>query len=169
MDEQVQDETLDSQNEATEEVEKTEIVEETAETVETEDAEKLKDANKRLFERAKKAEAENKVLKAKQEVKVEVPAQTADPDELRLIAKGLSDQEIDQAKVIAKGRGISLPEALKDPLLIAYRKELEEQRRKEKAKLGASKGSGQADDEILVKPGTTLEEHRLIWEKALGR
>src|SRR3990167_7292275 len=61
-------------------------------------------AKSQLTARAKKAEEELKALKAN-------PPVTNDPqlsDELKLIARGLSDEEIDKAKVIAKGTGIAL-------------------------------------------------------------
>lgn len=88
-------------------------------------------------------------------------------EELKLIAKGLSDEEIEQAKVIAKGRGTNLAEALKDPMFTAFQKELKEQARKESAKLGASRGSGKADVETF-RPGMTDEEHKALWRKNNG-
>ena len=57
------DETVDSTNDTTEEVVNTEEVEET-DLSETEDLGELQEKNKKLFERAKKAEAEAKLLKA---------------------------------------------------------------------------------------------------------
>ena len=169
MDEQSELENVDSTNDTTEEVVNTEeVVEDETSTVDSEDeTEKLQATNKRLFERAKKAEAELKELK-KAPPKVQT-AQTEDRDELRLIAKGLSDEEIEQAKVIAKGKGISLAESLKDSMFIAYQKELKEQQRKEKAKLGASKGSNQSGDETLIKSGMSEAEHKEVWNKVLGR
>jgi hypothetical protein len=74
----------------------------------------------------------------KQEIKTNDPQLT---EELKLIARGLSDEAIEQAKVIAKGKDIPLPEAIKDPLFAIYQKDAEEKRKKEDAKLGASKGS----------------------------
>ncbi|MEK9208172.1 MAG: hypothetical protein AAB922_06820 [Patescibacteria group bacterium] len=173
MSEQDTNVELDTTNEPTEEVVNTEEVEETVVDTETDDpaveTAKLKEANKRLFERAKKAEAEAKELKAKAFKSSSQPAQQVDTDELRLIARGLSDEEIDQAKVISKGKGISLAESLKDPLFVSYQKDLKEQQRVEKAKLGASKGSGQEGEEPLVKSGMTAAEHKEVWKKALGR
>jgi len=170
---------LDTSNEPSEEDVKTDEVEETEaysgtedtsataeEEKSSEDVAKLKELNKKLFERAKKAEAELKKLKA--EVK-KVPSAQLDPDELRLIARGLSDEEIEQAKVIAKGRGVSLSEALKDPLFEAFRKDFEERQKREKAQLGASKGSSQVEEQPLVKPGMTTEEHKKVWAKMVGR
>ena len=129
-------ETLET---TTEEVEKTEQVEGTTPEVETEDLEKLKEQNKRLFERAKKAEAK---LKEKPPTQTTNPPNT-DADELKLIARGYSDEAIDQAKVIAKGTNKSLSEAIKSPLFEAFLEKQKAEERKEKARLNASKGSGQ--------------------------
>ena len=121
-------------------------------------------AKSQLTARAKKAEEELKALKAN-------PPVNNDPqlsDELKLIARGLSDEEIEQAKVIAKGKGVVLAEAIKDPLFLSYQATLKEERRKEKAKLGASKGSGESQDETLIKPGMTREEHQEAFKKLMG-
>ena len=121
-------------------------------------------AKSQLTARAKKAEEELKALKAN-------PPVTNDPqlsDELKLIARGLSDEEIDKAKVIAKGEGIALKEAIKAPLFLSYQATLKEKERKEKAKLGASKGSGESEDDTLIKPVMTREEHQEAFKKLMG-
>lgn len=144
-------------------------VEETQEdTVSKEEFEKLRKANLDINIARKKAEAELKKLKEAQAQ----PPINSDPqlsDELKLIARGLSDEEIDKAKVIARGLGIALPEAIKDPLFLSYQATLKEERRKEKAKLGASKGSGESEDDTLIKPGMTREEHIQAFNKVMGK
>lgn len=169
-------EELDSTNQETEEVLNTEEVEETVADTDTEDTDKLRESNKRLFERAKKAEALVKELKSKPEAKsINTQTESVASDELRLIARGLSDEEIEQAKAIAKGKGVPLMESLKDPMFQAYQKDLREQEKKEKAKLGASKGSGQADPEKGFTPDIhkpideQTDEHKDAWKKALGK
>jgi len=131
---------------------------------------KLKDALKAksdLTARAKKAEEELKTLKAKpQDNKPNDPQLS---EELKLIARGLSDEAIEQAKVIAKGKDIPLTEAIKDPLFAVLIKDLEEKEKKEKAKLGASKGSGESKEESEIKSGMTREEHEKAFKKALGK
>lgn len=130
--------------------------------------EKLEQAEKaksQLTARAKKAEDELKALKAN-------PPLKQDPqlsDELKLIARGLSDEEIEQAKVIAKGKGIVLAEAIKDPLFLSYQATLKEQEKREKAKLGASKGSGESQDTTLIKPEMSREEHMEAFKKVMGK
>lgn len=129
--------------------------------------EKLDQAEKaksQILARAKKAEEELKALKANPPIK-------SDPqlsEELKLIARGLSDEAIDKAKVIAKGAGITLQEAIKDPLFLIYQADLVEKEKKEKAKLGASKGSGESQEETLIKPEMTRDEHKKAFEKLMG-
>ncbi len=149
---------LDTPIEPTEEVVETNEVEVETPVEETEDLEKLKESNKRLFERTKKAEAELKELKKKP-----IPQTNTSPtdaDELRLIAKGLSDEEIEQAKVISKGNEVSLIEAIKNPLFVAFQKDLKEQQRKEKAKLSASRGSSEQTQKSLSE--LSRDEHQKL-------
>ena len=113
------------------------------------------------------AEREKHVAEVKAAV---APTPQSDPDELRLMARGLSDEEIDQAKVLAKGNGTSLAEAIKSPLFKLYQENLKEEARKESAKLGASSGSGQQAEELGAnKPDLSKDDHKAVWKKALGR
>lgn len=138
--------------------------EEDAEAIKAKLEEALK-AKSELTARAKRAEEELKALKAK-------PQQHNDPqisDELKLIARGLSDEAIEQAKVIAKGKGISLPEAIKDPLFTVYQEKVKDDERKEKAKLGASKGSGNTEEKPKgFQSGATRDEHIEAFKKFAG-
>lgn len=136
------------------------------ETDTDEEKAKLAELNKKLFERAKKAESELKALKAKGDTQKTInnsPVELA--EELKLIAKGLSDEEIEQAKIIAKGTGTTLNEALKTPLFTSFQNDLKEKQRKEKAKLGASKGSGQTEADKGFRSGLTREEHMALWKE----
>ena len=130
-----------------------------------EKAEKAEQFARTAVARAKKAEEELKALKANH-------PPTNDPqlsDELKLIARGLSDEEIDQAKVIAKGKGIVLAEAIKDPLFLSYQATLKETQRKEKAKLGASRGSGETQEEVTgTESGSSRDDHMKAFKKVLG-
>lgn len=90
-------------------------------------------------------------------------------EELKLIARGLSDEEIEQAKAIAKGKDISLTEALKDPLFKLFQESLVTEKKKAEAKLPASRGSGQYVPPEGIKPGMTKAEHEAAWRKALGK
>lgn len=155
-------EEFDSQTEL---VDDTENQPEESDEQSDEEAEKLREQNKRLFERAKKAEEQLKTLKV-QAQPTTINNQPADiSEELRLIAKGLSDDEIEQAKVIAKGSGTNLSEALKSPLFVAFQKEIKDAERKERAKLGASRGSGQSEPEKGFQNGLTREQHMALWKE----
>ena len=129
-----------------------------------EELEKQRKANAQINARAKRAEEELKTLRANPPLKQD----TQLSDELKLIARGLSDEEIEQAKVVAKGKGIVLTEAIKDPLFLSYQATLKETERKEKAKLGASKGSGESQDNTLIKSEMTREEHQEAFKKVMG-
>ena len=141
-------------------------------------AELIKQEYSTLAEKAKKdAElANNYKIRAEKAEKVKPPVVDNKPndpqlsDELKLIARGLSDEEIEQAKVIAKGKGIVLTEAIKDPLFTIFQSDLKEKERKEKAKLGASKGSGETQEEITgTESGSTREEHKKAFDKIVGK
>lgn len=115
-------------------------------------------------DQAKKDLATEREKNARPEVK---PEAQSDPEEIKLIARGLSDQEIDEAKSIAKGKGISLSDAVKTPIFKLFQDNIKEEERKERAKLGASAGSNrEGESEITVKPGTTTDEHKKIWKTA---
>lgn len=132
-------------------------------TAKDEEIEKLRKANNQILARAKRAEDELKKSKSQ-------PHITNNPlsDELKLIARGLSDEEIEKAKVIAKGNGTTLQDALKDDMFIAYQNKLKEDKRREDAKLGASKGSGESPDSTIIKEGMTREEHEQAFKKIMG-
>jgi len=140
----------------------------------TEDAEALKEkldsalkAKAELTARARKAEEKLKALEAKPQDNQ--PNDQHLSEELRLIARGLTDEAIDQAKIIAKGKDVSLTEAIKDPLFAIYQKDADEKAKKEKAKLGASKGSGATGDKATFKSGMTKEEHQKAFQEALSK
>jgi hypothetical protein len=133
--------------------------------------EKLENAEKaksQILARAKKAEEELKALKANPQVKQNNDPQLA--EELKLIARGLSDEEIEQAKIVAKGTGQSLQEAIKNPLFTIFQKDLKEKQKREDVKLGASKGSGESEEIIKgTESGSSREEHMEAFKKALGK
>ncbi len=132
-------------------------------TAKDEEIEKLRKANNQILARAKRAEDELKKSKVQ-------PHINSNPlsEELKLIARGLSDEEIEKAKVIAKGNGTTLQDALKDDMFIAYQTKLKEDKRREDAKLGASRGSGESPDSALIKEDMTREEHQQAFRKMMG-
>jgi hypothetical protein len=167
MSEQDEEVTVDTSTEDEEATDSNEISEQEDTEVQEEEEVVPKKQYNQVFSRAKRAEDELKKLK---ESKANPPINN-DPqlsDELKLIARGLSDEEIEQAKVIAKGKGIALTEAIKDSLFTIFQSDLKEKLRKEKAKLGASKGSGESADSSFIKPGMSRDEHQEAFKKAMG-
>ena len=120
--------------------------------------------------RALKAEA---ILKRKQ--KKEAQPQRAQEtsnetqfltrDEGILLARGFDDELLAQAHKIAKGAGISLLEAVKDPLFIAFEEKQKAEKKKQKAQLGASNGSGKSAPKQAPKDP---EEHKKFWKEQMG-
>lgn len=102
----------------------------------------------------------------------QVAAPQTDPDELRAVARGYSDEEITEAKSIAKGKGISLTAALETDLFKLFKSDNDLKKKKEDAKLGAASGSGDSSPAKVWKPGMTAEEHKAAWAertRGLGR
>lgn len=148
------------------------------ETLEEEtDVDALKEKNKQLFARAKKAEGF--VLKDGEWVKKPEKSDTSKKpeaektssneealtrDEAILIAGGVDEEDLIQLKAIQKGTGVSLSEAVKNPMYQAYQKEKKAETKRKKAQLGAGGGSSKTDDDIN-KQGLTEEEHRKLWSK----
>lgn len=130
------------------------------------DREKAKLAKQEAEQAKADLEAEKKKNEKPPEVKPEATPDIS--DELRLLAKGLSEEEIEEAKSIAKGKGINLVEALKTKTFLLFQADLKEEQRKEKAKLGASHGSGSDGDKPEITSGMTPEQHKAAWNKANG-
>ena len=127
------------------------------------DVEKLQESNKRLYARAKEAEAELKKLKVQPKSQVpNVQAQNNYETDLLKVAKGYDDELLGQLSVIAKGKGVSLINAQEDPMFKLILDKREQESKKEKAKLGASKGSAQFKP--VETKGMSRDEHRQ-WAK----
>jgi hypothetical protein len=171
-------ENLNSPNETEEAV---------TETVETEteveaapaDAEvdvvELKATNKRLFERAKKAEAENRTLKGKkanetQTVQKQIPQSGVDVDERILKANGMPAPLLTELKAIATLRGVNLIDAQKDSLFIAVKENYDKDEKRKAASLGASRGSGGVVlKKDIATPNLSRDEHRKMFQERIGR
>ena len=136
----------------------------------TDEEAKRKQAEADKVKLAEDLEAEKKKNAKPPEEKIPPPpGNTLSEEELRLIARGLFDEEIDEAKVIAKGKGITLTEALKTPLFELFQNDLKEKKKKEDAHLGASHGSGQQLTEKPVTSGMTRDEHKAAFDEARGK
>lgn len=128
-------EELDSSNQSSEEDVKTDAVEDESAHDESEDLEAIKEKNKKLFERAKKAETEAKEWKAKAskpEPKVEAPVEKQTEYDLEdvavLVAKVSDKEDRDFVKRSAKLLDLTLEETLNDPVVAGKLKEAAEKR-----------------------------------------
>ncbi len=154
---------LDTPNETVEETVETpaETTEETLETESEVDVEKVQATNKKLFERAKKAEAEVKLLKSKT-----APAQASssvDIDERIIKSQGMSDELLKQLRKVAQVTGVSLIEAQTDSLFVAMKDKFDKEQKQKKAALGASRGSGSpAPRKDFKTKGLTADEHKAM-------
>lgn len=117
-------------------------------------------------ERADKLEADQEAAKKAKELETQKPDIS---EELKLMARGLSDEELDKAKKVAKGEDIPLAEALKSEMFLAWQKEHKAKLAAEAAKLGPTGGSDQGLPVEGIKPGMTKDDHKAIWNKALGK
>lgn len=168
MDE-TEDVNLDTPNETAEEsVEPLgldlEVAEE--ETPETPDVEKLQATNKKLYERAKKAEADLKALKG---TKPPQATPQLDVEETVLLATGLPEELLGELKAIAQVRKTSLIKAQNDPIFIAVKEQFEKDKKKEDASLPAARGSGAVKPKKdTTTPGLSREEHMKLAREAMN-
>ena len=147
-----------------------EVVEETEETEEeTQEEESVTISKTKFSAMQKKAiayDAKKKVTPKPADTNIN---NSIDANELKLIAKGLSDDEIEQAKVISKGKEISLMEAIEDPLFVTFQTDLKAKERKQKAHLGASTGSGGRKADTGFTSGMTDEEHKKKFAERISK
>ena len=166
------DETITPQegmNPEPEVVEET-VVEETTETpVEVEvDVEETvpKSQFNQVLARAKKAEEQlKKQIPAKENITNNKSSLSEEEVEVKILkSQGMTDDLIVDLKAIAKARGKTLLDSTTDSIFIAIKNEKEAEAKSQKAKLGASKGSGTAKKEkSFNSPGLSAEDHKAIW------
>lgn len=180
MDEPIVDETTDSPNgtEGTDTANEDGTANAPSEETDlSKKVEELKEQNRKLFERAKKAEGfelrDGKWVKKAQpvkEVKEVQPSPTYITKEeyeegILRTSKGYSDEDIKTLNMISKGRGISILQAEQDPMFKIYQSNKAEEEKKSKAQLGASKGSGTSSPR---KEPATRDEHKQMWQEMQG-
>ena len=146
-----------------------ETTEETPEVAPEVDVDALQATNKKLFERAKKAEAELKALRPK----VQAPKPVSQPastnvEETVLLANGMSDELLGELKAVASVRKTSLIKAQADPIFVAIKDRLEKEQKSQNASMGASRSSGNVKaQKTFNTPGLTREEHMELVKNAL--
>lgn len=120
-----------------------------------------------VLARAKRAEDTVRKFKTSNETKAPSNLNNVlSREEAVLIARGYDDESLNQIQVIAKGKGISMLDAEKDPLFVSYKEKKESEAKAEKAKLGASKGSGQKESKPGFNKFESLSDHKKLWEEA---
>lgn len=162
------DETIDSSNDTEETViPEGSTDEETLETESEVDVAQLQATNKKLFERAKKAEAENKVLKGTKKP-AEAQASPTNVEETVLLANGMDEELLEKLKKVAQVNGTTLIKAQNDPIFVAVKEKFEKDKKQASASMPASRGSGQSKPKKdFATPGLTRDEHKALFESML--
>lgn len=95
------------------------------------------------------------------------------PDEIDarvLRLQGMPEQVLEALKKVAKINGQTLIDAQNDEVFLAMKAKIEETEKSEKAKLGASRGTGSVKKaKTFNTPGLTDAEHKELWRQAQGR
>jgi len=120
--------------------------------------EKQKEQNAKLYARLKKqpeVKKSNTVKSDNSEGNIEL---------IEFFAKGNSREDYEKLKVIMKGTGLSMSEAMNDQLYQSYKEKKDKEARDEKAQIGVSK-SNSSSTNFGIKPGMTQEEHKEAWKK----
>lgn len=132
------------------------------------DVAQLQATNKKLFERAKKAEAEVKALKGPKPPAEAKPSSPVDVDERILLANGMAPALMKELKKVAKINESGLIEAQTDPIFVAVKEKFEKEQKQKNASMGASRGSGSpAPKKSANTPGLSREEHQKMAKEAL--
>lgn len=152
----VEDEVTGTENQATEEVDNTTDTEGTATEAGTKSSEpEYTEHERKMFKRAKEAEAENKRLKAELEASKK-PKSTKDNYDLEdvavLVSQVPNKEDRETVKRYAKVEGKTLEEALNDPLVKSILKERLEMRKTAEATntSGSKRTSPAVSDEQIV-------------------
>lgn len=92
--------------------------------------------------RAKKAEAENALLKKPKLPATQTSTSSPSVEETVLLANGMDENLMEKLKAVAKVQGVSLIKAQSDPIFIAVKEGFEKEQKQKSASLPASRGSG---------------------------
>jgi hypothetical protein len=124
------------------------------------DVEQLQATNKKLFERAKKAEARLKELQPQRTEAKQVSPQI-NIEETVLLANGMPEELLKELKAVAQVRNTSLIKAQNDPIFVAVKEKFEKDQKKKDASLPASRGSGSVKvAKTINTPGLSRDEHK---------
>ena len=125
--------------------------------------EQLQATNKKLFERAKKAEAELKALKGAPKPADAKPSSPLSVEETVLLAQGMPEALVTELKAIAKLRKTTMLKAQTDPIFVAVKEKFEKDKKQRDASLPGSRGAGGAKPQkTFTTPGLSREEHKAM-------
>lgn len=129
---------------------------------------KLEEANKKLYARAKAAEEKAKGTKENpQPLQTNTPNNSLSREEAILLSQGVDTTSLEMLSKISKLEGISLLEAKENDLYKAYLAKIEQEKRAEQSKLGASRGSGRIESTSTAK--MSREEHMAMFKEKMGQ
>lgn len=150
--------------------EDTNLEETTEQTEEATQEEKMVTLSKSEYTKLKRRAIAYQSLKENQPAPLKEKTGSSDinKDELYLVAKGYDDEALNKLKVIARGEGISMREAVSHDLFKVYQEKQQAEARKAKANLRASNGSGYNSPEPIVKPDMSLDQHKSAWAKMMS-
>lgn len=135
----------------------------------------LLETNKKLFERAKKAEAEAKALRAKlaergdssdKSSARQSPEPAQNVEEVVLLAQGFPEELLSDLRAIAQVRKTSLIKAQNDPIFVAVKEKFEKKKTEQETGMSASRGASSAKPKRDAStPGLSREEHMEMYKK----
>jgi len=135
------------------------------------EVERERTARQQLTARAKKAEDELRALKEASKVSKSESPQPASPDvdERVLKAQGMPDDLLKELKVVAQARGVSLIDAVNDPVFAVIKGDYEKKQRADDASLGASKGAVKTKPKKDFRtPNLSRDEHKEMFKQFIN-
>jgi hypothetical protein len=125
-----------------------------------------------VLARAHKVEEELKTLKTKSSETPQFNNTLSEEsvDVKILESKGVDKDAIDLLKKLAKVNGTSLLAAEHDPVFTTWKSNREQAEKAEKARLGASRGSGSAKvGKSMSTPNLSDDDHKAMWRAMNGK
>ena len=100
----------------------------------------------------------------------DVPLQANAIQEQVLRAQGMPEDMINVLKTVSEDKGVDLITAQKDDYFLYRKEKFEKEQRDKEAQLGASKGSGAGKPRKDFRtPGLSADEHRKMFNQAMGK
>lgn len=90
-------------------------------------------------------------------------------EEAILIAKGFTEDEIEQAKKVAALEGVKLTEVPQNELFVAWKAKRDADAKKQAAQLGVSRGARTNVKKTLASKELTDDEHKELFKERIGQ